>query len=103
MKTPENDLTSLDDFVDAKIGGLDTPARKQFEQEYQAFKLGAMIAEARMHRGISQRELAIRVGMSKSYISRLENDVKEVRISTLQRIIELGFGGKLKISIDLDE
>lgn len=40
-------------------------------------------------------------GTAKSYISRLENNVKEVRISTLQRIVELGLGGQIQLSIKL--
>jgi len=39
------------------------------------------------------------VGTSKSYISKIENNVKEVRISTLQKIIELGLGGHLELVI----
>jgi hypothetical protein len=38
---------------------------------------------------------------TKSYISKLENDIKEVRLSNLQKIVELGLGGKLELSIKL--
>ncbi len=31
----------------------------------------------------------------KGYISKIENNMKEVRISTLQKIVELGLGGRL--------
>ena len=41
------------------------------------------------------------VGTIKSYISKIENNIKEVRISTLQRIVELGLGGHLQLSIKL--
>jgi transcriptional regulator with XRE-family HTH domain len=50
---------------------------------------------------MTQEELARKTGTTKSYISKLENDVKEVRISTLQRIVELGFGGHLELNIRL--
>ena len=39
--------------------------------------------------------------LGKSYISKIENNIKEVRISTLQKIVELGFGGHLELSIKL--
>ncbi|MGL5889401.1 MAG: helix-turn-helix domain-containing protein, partial [Bacteroidia bacterium] len=52
-------------------------------------------------RGLTQEELALKCGTTKSYISKIENDVKEVRISTLQKIVELGLGGTLKLSIKL--
>lgn len=51
--------------------------------------------------GLTQEELAEKVGTSKSYISKIENNIKEVRISTLQKIVELGFGGRLLLSIKL--
>lgn len=35
------------------------------------------------------------------YISKIENDVKEVRLSTLQKIVEQGLGGRLELFIKL--
>jgi len=49
--------------------------------------------------GMTQEELAEKVGTTKSYISKIENNLKEVRISTLQKIIELGFGARLELNI----
>lgn len=60
-----------------------------------------MLHEARLEKGLTQEELAEKVGMAKSYISKIENDVKEVRISTLQKIVELGLGGSIQLSIKL--
>jgi len=50
---------------------------------------------------MTQEQLAIKCGTTKSYISRIENNVKEVRLSTLQKIVELGLGGHLELSIKL--
>ena len=60
-----------------------------------------MIQAARIEKGLTQSELAAKTGTTKSYISKIENNVKEVRISTLQKIVELGFGGQLQLSIKL--
>jgi len=38
---------------------------------------------------------------NKAYISKVENNIKDVRMSTLQKIIEIGLGGKLQVSIKL--
>ena len=51
--------------------------------------------------GRAQEELAVKCGTNKGYISKIENDLKEVRISTLQKIVELGLGGQLLLSIKL--
>ena len=61
-----------------------------------------MLQEARLKKGLTQQELADKVGTTKSYISKIENSVKEARISTLAKIIELGFGGKLELKIKMN-
>jgi transcriptional regulator with XRE-family HTH domain len=50
---------------------------------------------------LTQEQLAKKAGTNKSYISKVENDIKEVRLSTLQRIVEFGLGGKLDLAIRL--
>ena len=100
MKTKNNTKT-LSEFIDEEYGVKGTPKRDKFEEGYQAFKLGEMLHEARLEKGLTQQELADKCGTTKSYISRIENNIKEVRISTLQKIVELGFGGHLELSIKL--
>jgi transcriptional regulator with XRE-family HTH domain len=58
-----------------------------------------MIQQTRIEMGMTQEQLADKVGTTKSYISKIENDIKEARLSTLQKIIEIGFGGKLELNI----
>ncbi len=94
-------LTTLDDFIDAEYGIKGTPKREKFEQGYQEFKLGAMIHEARIAKGMTQTQLADKCGTTKAYISKVENDVKDVRISTLRKIIEDGLGGQLQLSVKI--
>jgi HTH-type transcriptional regulator/antitoxin HipB len=100
MKKKSN-LKSLDQFVDEQYGKKGTARRDKFEKGYQEFKMGALIQEARLEKGMTQEELAEKCGTNKAYISKVENNVKDVRISTLQRIIEKGLGGKLQVSIRL--
>ncbi|TSA37803.1 MAG: XRE family transcriptional regulator [Porphyromonadaceae bacterium] len=100
MKT-KNNIKTLTQLIDEQYGEKGTPKREEFEKGFQAFKLGAMIHDARLEKGLTQEELAEKCGTTKSYISRIENNVKEVRISTLQKIVELGLGGHLNLSIKL--
>ena len=94
-------LKSLDQFVDEQYGERGTPKREKFEKGYHEFKLGALIHEARLEKGLTQEELAERCGTNKAYISKVENNIKDVRLSTLQKIIEVGLGGKMHLSIKL--
>lgn len=97
----KNNLKSLDQFVEEQYGEKGTSKRDKFEKGFESFKLGFLIQQARLEKGLTQEELAEKCGTTKSYISRIENNIKEVRISTLQKIVELGFGGHLELSIKL--
>jgi DNA-binding XRE family transcriptional regulator len=102
MKDQKNkNLTSWDDHLDEKYGKAGTTTRDKYEQGFEAFKLGVLIQEARKKRHLTQEELALKVGTTKSYISRIENDASDIRLSTLMRIISDGLGGHLKLTLDL--
>ncbi len=101
MKTEKDSILTLDQFKDKHYGKPGTTKRDQLEAGYEDFKLGALIHEARLEKGLTQEELAEKVGTTKSYISKIENDIKEVRVSTLKKIVELGLGGHLQLSIKL--
>lgn len=101
MKTKNNDILSLDEFKDKNYGKRGAEDREELEAGYENFKIGAMLQQARLEKGLTQEELAHKVGTTKSYISKIENNIKEVRISTLQKIVELGFEGHLDLSIKL--
>jgi len=99
MKARKEKLKSLDQFIDEKIGPSGSKEREEFESEFGAFKLGVIIQQARKEKGLTQEDLANLAGTNKSYISKLEKDLKDIRFSTLQRIISKGLGGHLEISI----
>ena len=101
MKTKKNNTLTLEQFKDKHYGKPGSSKRDELEAGYEHFKIGALIHEARLEKGLTQEELAYKVGTTKSYISKIENNLKEVRISTLQRIVELGLGGQLELSIKL--
>ena len=100
MKT-KNNIKSLDQLIEEQYGKKGTRKRDKFDKGYETFKLGAMIHEARLEKGLTQEQLAVKCGTNKAYISKVENDIKDVRISTLKKIIEIGLGGKLNLSVTL--
>jgi DNA-binding XRE family transcriptional regulator len=100
MKKQVN-VTSLDEILDRKYGKRGSKKRVQWEQEFDAFQLGVLLEEARMKLGMTQQELADKCGTSKSYISRIENNVSDIRLTTLMKIIQIGFGGRLKLTLQL--
>lgn len=101
MKTKNKSLVTLVEFKNKNYGKRGTKKRDDLEAGYDLFKIGALIHDTRIELGMTQEELADKVGTTKSYISKIENNLKEARISTLQKIVELGFGGHLELSIKL--
>ncbi|MBL7852512.1 MAG: helix-turn-helix transcriptional regulator [Cyclobacteriaceae bacterium] len=101
MKSKKGNVTTLDQFKDKHYGKKGTAKRDKLDRDYESFKIGALLYEARLEKGLTQEELARKVGTTKAYISKIENDIKEARISTLRKIIELGLGGHLELSIKL--
>ncbi|HMQ79784.1 MAG TPA: helix-turn-helix transcriptional regulator [Ignavibacteria bacterium] len=100
MKKNKN-LTTFDELLDKKYGKRGHKPREEWEQEFEAFKIGVLIEDARKKLKMTQEELAQKAGTNKSYISRIENDASDIRLSTLMRIINKGLGGKLTFSVKL--
>ena len=75
--------------------------REEWEQEFEAFRLGILLEEARLKLGMTQEQLAEKCGTNKSYISRIENNASDIRLSTLMKIIQTGLGGHLKLTLQL--
>lgn len=92
-------LKTLDQFVDEVYGLKGSKKRILFEKGFDNFKIGFLLQQARMKKGMTQEALAEKCGTNKGYISKIENDIKEVRLSTLQKIVELGLNGQLEVSI----
>jgi len=100
MKTNKN-IKSFDTHLDENYGKVGTENRDKFEAEFETFRIGVLIQEARKRQQLTQKELAEKVGTTKNYISRIENDASDIRLSTLMRIIREGLGGNLKLSLDI--
>ena len=96
-----SETITLDEFKEKHFGKVGTTKRDELDEGYENFKVGALIQDARLEKGLTQEELAKKVGTTKSYISKIENNIKEVRLSTLKKIVERGLDGKLDLSIKL--
>ena len=95
-----NKLSSWDDHIDKKYGVVGTKTRDDYQQGFETFKLGVMIEEARKSKNLTQEQLALKCGTTKNYISRIENNNSDIRLSTLMRIINDGLDGHLKLSVN---
>jgi DNA-binding XRE family transcriptional regulator len=62
-----------------------------------AYQLGRELKKARLSAGMTQEELAQKVGTSKSYISKIENSKSDIGYKTLRKIIDVGLNKRIVI------
>ena len=91
--------TNFEDKLIGKYGKKGSAQRDEYDLQSLAFRVGVMLKEARKEAHITQKELADKVGTKKSYISRIERGKSDIQLSTLYRLVEVGFGKKLNLSI----
>ena len=94
-----NDITTFDEHLDQRYGKIGTKKRTEFEIKAKAFAIGEIIREARKEAHMTQEQLADKTGTKKSFISRIENGHSDIQLSTLYRLIEIGFGKRLSLTI----
>jgi len=99
MKTKKNKLVSFEDHLDNQYGKRGSGKRERFEMEAEAFGLGVTIKSIREQKHLTQEQLAAKCGTTKAYISRIENNASDIRLSTLMRILYDGLGARLNFEI----
>ena len=72
MQKKANNVGDFDEVLNALYGNPGTPQREAFRREAYAYCVGTIIHDARKSEGMTQQELAEKVGTKKSYISRIE-------------------------------
>jgi DNA-binding XRE family transcriptional regulator len=95
-----SNLKLFRDHLDEQYGKVGTKSRTEYEEGFEAFKLGVMLQDLRTKEGMTQEELANKCGTTKSYISRIENNASDIRLSTIMRIFREGFGKHIKLSVN---
>jgi ribosome-binding protein aMBF1 (putative translation factor) len=94
------DILTLEEHLDQRYGKIGTDKRTAFEIKAKSFAIGEILRDARKEALMTQEQLAQKTGTRKSFISRIENGHSDIQLSTLYRLVEIGFGKKLKLSID---
>lgn len=87
MNTKDNLINDFSAILDAKYGKKGTKERQKFDEEAYAFYTGQIILDARKESKVTQQELAERMHVSKSYISRIEKGVINPSVATFYRIM----------------
>ena len=75
---------TLDEVKDKHIGEVGTPHRDKYEAELQSFLIGEAIKKARKSQNMTQEELAQKIGVQRSQVSKIESG-RNLTLSTIAR------------------
>lgn len=95
----KNNITTFEELLIEKYGKKGSVERDKFDSDSLAFRLGVMLKEARKEAKLTQKELAQKTGTKKDYISQIERGLGDIQLSTFYKLIEIGLGKSLNISI----
>ena len=87
METNNHQIVDYDMVLDAKFGKEGTPERTKAEDDAYAFYASQILLDARKEAKVTQAELASRIGVNKSYISRIEKGITVPSVATFYRIV----------------
>lgn len=93
------DIMTFEEHLDKRYGKIGSEKRIEFEIKAKAFAIGEILREARKDAHLTQEQLAQKTGTRKSFISRIENGHSDIQLSTLYRLVEIGFGKRVNLTI----
>ena len=92
---------SWKDIKNTVYGKKGTERRDELDRDFESFKIGLLLRNAREEKKLTQEQLGELVDKKRTYISRVENNGSNLTLKTLFDIVEKGLGGKVKISIEV--
>ena len=87
MNTKMNKIYSVSDELNQVFGNHGTDSRKEAERQAWEEYNAQILLDARKQAGMTQSELAERIGADKSYVSRIERGLTVPSISTFYRMV----------------
>jgi len=97
----KNNPNTINEHFNLKYGLKGEESRIKFEQKAENYFIAELLKEKRKEAKMTQEELANKLNVKRTYISKIERAVGDIRIATLRKIVEQGLGGKLQISVEL--
>ncbi|HQU91786.1 MAG TPA: helix-turn-helix transcriptional regulator [Pyrinomonadaceae bacterium] len=90
-------MDDLDRFIEEQKR-IDPEFADGFDEGYENFKIGVLFKVSREQTGMTQEEVARKLGTKKSAISRIENHAEDIRLSTLHKYAK-ALGKKVNLEI----
>jgi len=94
---------SHDELKDKKYGPKGSKKRDEYEKELKIELIGDFLKSLRKSMNITQEQLAKIMGTDKTYISKIENNLKETRLETVRKYVEALKVHKMSLKLELED
>ena len=85
--TTKHKRKSLEELEEKYYGKKDTKKRNEYEAEVRLEIIGELMKQMRENNHMTQSQLAKKLHMDKTYISKMENNVKTQRLDTFVAVL----------------
>jgi len=79
---------TLSEFETSLYGKKGTPKRDEYDTQLKLELIGELIKQIREHNNLTQTQLGKKLGMDKTYVSRMENNLKTQRLDTIIKVFK---------------
>ncbi len=102
IKSPKRKGKRMEELETKYFGKMGTPKRDAYETQIQLDLIGELIKQTRERNNLSQAQLAKKLGMDKTYVSKMENNVKTQRLDTIIKVFK-ALKGQLFVRVGAGE
>lgn len=108
MKSIKKKLESLgyvshEKSLEETYGKIGTKERDQYEKELKMELIGEFLRKIRKERNLTQEDLAHIMGTHKTYVSKIENNFKDHKFTTIKKYIEALNVSKMSLKLELED
>lgn len=85
-KIDTSNLINAETILTAKYGAPGTESRLEFDEKARAYYYGVILRDRRKELKMTQKELAEKAGVVRSYIARVERGETDMQLSSFLRL-----------------
>ena len=96
-------FVSHGDLVEKTYGKVGTTKRDEYEKELKMELLGEFLRQVRRKKNYTQEQVAEFMGTDKTYISKIENNLKDTKLTTIRKYIEALKIPRLSLRLEFED
>lgn len=94
---------SHDELKNKTYGPKGSVERNRYERDFNNELVGDFLKKLRKQKNLTQEQLAVEMNIDKSYISKIENNLKETKFGTLRKYAEALKVSGMSLRLEFDD